>query len=101
MNALVFSVVNALVLRPLPVDHPEQLRVLENNQFHLGQSFPDYRDLRDQNQVFSGLLGSRVVQLELDSHEGAARTWGYLATGNYFDVLGVRPALGRFFHPGR
>jgi len=99
VNALVFSVVNALVLRPLPVDHPEQLRVLENNQFHLGQSFPNYRDLRDQNQVFSGLFATRVVQLELDSHEGAARTWGYLATGNYFDVLGVRPALGRFFHP--
>jgi predicted permease len=98
VNALVFSVVNALVLRPLPVDHPEELRVVENNQFHLGQSFPAYRDLRDQNQVFSGLLGVRVVQLELDSREGAARTWGYLATGNYFDVLGVHPALGRFFH---
>jgi predicted permease len=40
----------------------------------------------------------RVVQIELDSREGASRTWGYLATGNYFDVLGVRPALGRFFH---
>src|ERR1700746_2084428 len=63
VNALVFSVVNALVLRPLPVDHPEQLRVLENNQFHLGQSFPNYRDLRDQNQVFSGLFATRVVQL--------------------------------------
>ncbi len=98
VNALVFSVVNALVLRPLPVDHSEQLRVLENNQFHLGQSFPTYRDLRDQNQVFSGLFGTRVVQLELDSRDGAARTWGYLATGNYFDVLGVQPALGRFFH---
>jgi macrolide transport system ATP-binding/permease protein len=98
VNALVFSVVNALVLRPLPVDHPEELRVIENNQFHLGQSFPAYRDLRDQNQVFSGLLGVRVVQIELDSNEGATRTWGYLATGNYFDVLGVRPALGRFFH---
>jgi predicted permease len=98
VNALVFSVVNALVLRPLPVDHPEELRVIENNHFHLGQSFPAYRDLRDQNQVFSGLLGVRVVQIELDSREGATRTWGYLATGNYFDVLGVRPALGRFFH---
>ncbi len=98
VNALVFSVVNALVLRPLPVDHSEQLRVLENNQFHLGQSFPTYRDLRDQNQVFSGLFGTRVVQLELDSRDGAARTWGYLATGNYFDVLGVQPALGHFFH---
>ncbi len=98
VNALVFSVVNALVLRPLPVEHASQLQFLQNNQFGIGQSFPNYRELRDHNQAFSGLLGYRVVQLELDSSEGASRTWGYLATGNYFDVLGVQPALGRFFH---
>lgn len=98
VNALVFSVVNALVLRPLPVDHPERLVFLENQRHEPGQSFPNFRDIRDRNQVFSGLLGYRVVQLELDSRAGAARTFGYLATGNYFDVLGVRPAMGRFFH---
>jgi predicted permease len=98
VNALVFSVVNALVLRQLPVDKPEQLVFLETKQFGAGHSFPNYREVRDQNQVFSGLLGYRVVQLELDSHQGATRSWGYLATGNYFDVLGIRPAVGRFFH---
>ncbi len=97
-NALVFSVVNALVLRPLPVEHAEQLVFLENKHAGPGHSFPTYRDLRDRNQVFSGLIGYRITQLELDSRTGASRTWGYLATGNYFDVLGVRPAMGRFFH---
>lgn len=99
VNALVYSVVNALVLRPLPVDRPGQLVFLENARFGAGQSFPTYRELRDRNQVFSGTLGYRVVQLELDSHSGAIRTWGYLATGNYFDVLGIKPLLGRVFHP--
>jgi predicted permease len=98
VNALMFSVVNALVLRPLPVEKPGELVFLENNHFGIGQSFPNYRDFRDQNQVFSGLMAYRVVQIELDSRVGTARTWGYLATGNYFDVLGIQPALGRFFH---
>ena len=99
VNALVFSVVNAIVLRPLPVDQPGQLAFLENLQFGAGQSFPNYRQVRDRNQVFSGTLGYRVVQIELESNANAAdRTWGYLATGNYFDVLGIKPFLGRVFH---
>ncbi|HEY2498535.1 MAG TPA: ABC transporter permease, partial [Candidatus Angelobacter sp.] len=98
VNALVFSVVNAIVLRPLPVDQPAQLAFLENSQLDAGQSFPNYREVRDRNQVFTGTLGYRVVQVELESHAGASRTWGYLATGNYFDVLGVKPLLGRMFH---
>lgn len=98
VNALVFSVMNALVLRPLAVEHPQQLRVVQNNAYGLGQSFPACRELRDRNQVFSGLLGYRVAQIALDGEHGATRCWGYLATGNYFDVLGVRPYIGRFFH---
>jgi predicted permease len=91
-------VVNAIVLRPLPVNQPAQLAFLENSQFDAGQSFPNYREVRDRNQVFTGALGYRVVQVELESRVGASRTWGYLATGNYFDVLGVKPLLGRMFH---
>src|SRR5215470_16690453 len=97
-NSLVFSVVNALLLRPLPVENPEQLASLESSTGGPGLSFPDYRDLRDRNQAFAGLVGCRVAPMELDSSEGAYRIWGYLATGNYFDVLGLHPALGRFFH---
>jgi predicted permease len=96
-NALVFSVVNALVLKPLPVEHPEQLAFVETERGP-GQSFPDYRDLRDRNQTFTGLAAYRISPIELESQDHAERTWGYLATGNYFDLLGIRPLIGRFFH---
>jgi predicted permease len=96
-NALVFSVINALLLRPLPVERPGQLVFLETNS-GFTQSFPNYRDLRDRNQAFSGLVGYRLAPMELESASGATRIWGLLATGNYFDVLGVHPVMGRFFH---
>jgi predicted permease len=96
-NALVFSVVNALVLRPLPVDHPSEL-VFVGRDSNPDQSFPNYRDLRDRNQTFAGLAAYRISPIELEGQSSPARTWGYLATGNYFDLLGVHPLLGRFFH---
>src|SRR5215467_6340438 len=97
-NALVFSVVNALVLRPLPVEKPEQLVFLQSPTGGVTHSFPAYRDYRDRNQTFTGLVAYRVSPMELESQGGANRVWGYLASGNYFDVLGVQPVLGRFFH---
>ena len=96
-NASVFSVVNALLLRPLPVERPDQLAFLETKS-GITQSFPNYRDVRDRNQTFAGLAGYRLAPMELESTSGATRIWGLLATGNYFDVLGVRPVMGRFFH---
>ena len=98
-NTAVFSVVNALILRPLPVERPSELVFLENARYGAGQSFPNYKDLRDRNQVLAGLVGYRMAPMELETDRGAERIWGYLATGNYFDVLGVKPALGRFFSP--
>ena len=106
VNTAIFSVVNALVLRPLPVERPKELAFLENAHYGPGQSFPNYKDLRDRNQTFVGLIGYRIAPMELETNRGAERIWGYLATGNYFDILGVEPALGRFFnknddlHPG-
>jgi predicted permease len=97
VNALAFSVVNALLLRPLPVDHPNQLAFVETEKYP-NLSFPNYVDLRDRNQAFSGLLACRISPMDLETANGARRIWGYLATGNYFDVLGVKPLLGHFFH---
>ena len=98
VNALVFSVVNALMLRPLPVEHPEQLFFLQSPTGGVTHSYPAYHDYRDRNQTFAGLVDYRVSPMELESRDGANRVWGYLASGNYFDVLGVHPFLGRFFH---
>lgn len=96
-NTLVFSVVNALVLKPLPVDRPADL-VFVQPVGGSTISFPVYRDLRDRNDTLAGLVGYRIAPMSVDRDTTAARVWGYLVTGNYFDVLGVRPVAGRFFH---
>ena len=101
-NTAIFSLVNAVLLRPLPVDRPEQLVSLnsvsptgENNIPTL--SYPNYRDYRDRNEVLAGLLSYRFSPVSLSNNGVNERVWSYLASGNYFDVLGVKPALGRFF----
>ena len=97
-NTLVFSVVNALVLRQLPVENPQRLVFLQTKGGGISHSFPNYRELRDRNNAFSGLVGYRISPMNLEVGGGPNRVWGYLATGNYFDVLGVAPEAGRFFH---
>jgi MacB-like periplasmic core domain len=86
-NTAIFSVVNALVLRPLPVERPKDLAFFENARYGPSQSFPNYKDLRDRNQTFAGLIGYRMAPIELETDRGAQRIWGYLATGNYFDIF--------------
>lgn len=96
-NTLIFSIVNALVLKPLPVERPAELAFIEpggGSTF----SFPAYRDLRDRNDSLAGLLAFRFAPMSIDRDGRAMRVWGYLVTGNYFDVLGIQPAAGRFFH---
>jgi hypothetical protein len=96
-NAAVFSAVNTFVLKPLPVGQPEHLLAVQGRP---GLSFPDYRDLRDRNSSLTALAGYRMAPMNLEIAAGPVRTWGYLATGNHFDALGVEPAVGRFFHAG-
>jgi macrolide transport system ATP-binding/permease protein len=99
-NTAIFSLVNTALLRPLPVEQPDRLVALNSapsNSPHM--SYPNYRDFRDRNNSLSGVLAYRFVALNLSSEGVNDRAWGYLATGNYFEVLGVRPALGRFFTP--
>lgn len=97
VNTLVFSVASGLVIRPLPVDRPDQLVTIQEGSRE-GLSYPAYRDVRDRNATFAGVAGYRIAPMSLEHDGAASRAWGYLATGNYFDVLGVRPAAGRFFH---
>lgn len=102
-NTAIFSLVNTVLLRPLPVAHPEQLVEVYGTQHNGGDmtldSYLDYKDYRDRNNVVSGLLAYRFAPMSV-SHAGSnERVWGYLVSGNYFDVLGVPPQLGRGFLP--
>jgi predicted permease len=102
-NAVVFSVLNALVLHPLNVPHSENLYMLER-AFERGnspsQSYPDYLDLRDRNRSFESLVSYDIQGgVGLDTGSGnPSVVWPYMVSGNYFDSLGVRPYLGRFIH---
>jgi predicted permease len=97
-NAVVFSVMNGLILRPLSVPQAESLYSIEHTGNVLGLSYPDYLDLRDRNRSFDDLAGYSITQAALNTGEGPTPVWGVDASGNYFDALRVQPYLGRFFH---
>lgn len=97
-NTAIFSLINTAALRPLPIKNPEQLMSLANKvEDHMFPvfSYPNYKDFRDRNNVFDGLLAYRFAPLSM-SHDGInERLWGYLVTGNYFEVLGINAIRGR------
>jgi len=98
-NAVVFSVMNGLILRPLNVPEAKSLYGIERaGDEDLGQSYPDYLDVRDRNHSFDGVGGYSIDEVALDTGNKPSRVWGMEATGNYFDVLRIQPYLGRFFH---
>ncbi|MGD0627789.1 MAG: ABC transporter permease [Terracidiphilus sp.] len=98
-NAVVFSLVDALLFKPMNVPGGQNVYTIENS--HGGfpsQSYPDYVDLRDRNRTFNGMLVCEISTAGLDTDGNPAPVWLYTASGNYFDVLRVQPYLGRFFH---
>jgi predicted permease len=98
-NSVVFGVLNALILRPLNVPHPQSLYNLERGGYkEQSTSYPDYLDLRDRNRSFNGLTAYILVQVGMDTGKNPSDSWGYEVTGNYFDAMGIQPFLGRFFH---
>lgn len=98
-NAVVFSVLNAVVLKPLNVPEAQNVYTLQRFQY-ASQSYPDYLDLRDRNRTFESLMAYQIIgAVGVNSGRGVPSTaWPYLASGNYFDGLGIQPYLGRFFH---
>lgn len=102
-NTAIFSLIDTVLLRPLPVRDASQLvelyGTLHNNADYTIQSYPNYKEYRDRNDVLSGLFAYRMVVTSLSHSGNNQRVWGYLVSGNYFDVLGVKPALGRAFLP--
>jgi predicted permease len=107
-NATVFTLINTLFLNPLPVDQPAHLVAVNTldtkNTTQFGNvmplSYPNLIDLRGANHVFTGLAGySAPAHLAMSTGGEPETVFSQLVTGNYFDVLGVRPAIGRFFLP--
>jgi len=98
-NAVVFSVMNGLILRPLNVPEAQSLYAVERSSDKgTDQSYLNYLDMRDRNQGFEDLATYSIPQVALDTGEGPSAVWGVEASGNYFDALRVHPYLGRFFH---
>src|SRR5215469_3038681 len=103
-NAAIFSFVDALYLKPLPVSHPERLvRIYAqgpSGHYGAGFSYTEFEQLRDHNSSFSGLaVETQVAQLHLVSGGNSEEIRGEFVSGNYFSLLGVQPALGRSFLP--
>jgi predicted permease len=101
-NTAIFSLVNTVVLRSLPVDRPNEIvsvAVRGKEDSMSAFSYPNYKDFRDHNDVLSGLLVYRFVPLSLSRGGNNERIWGYEVSGNYFDVLNVKAIHGRTFLP--
>jgi len=94
-NTAIFSMVNATLMRPLPVANPEQLVFVFNGPSGSVFSYPDYVTLRDQNNVLEGLIAWGGITASLNSNDQADFVTGAIVSGNFFDVLGVRAQLGR------
>ena len=103
VNAAIFSAINGFLLRPIAAKHPEQLTVLVLQQAGDGTmqrfSYPDYKDLRDETNVFSGLAAWRVTLGSLMTENRGDHSIITRVTGNYFSMLGIQPALGRLILP--
>ncbi len=102
-NAAIFSITDKVLLQTLPVQDPDQLAVLSAYDPKEGPgldstfSYPMYQDLRDRNDVFSGVIARGGAQMNVSYADLNERVRGELVSGNYFEVLGVRPWAGRLF----
>jgi predicted permease len=100
-NAAIFSMLDTVLLQSLPVTNPDQLAVLstydpkEGPGFDSSFSYPMYQDLRDHNSVFSGVIARSGAQMNVSYGDQTERVSGELVSGNFFEVLGVRPWAGR------
>jgi putative ABC transport system permease protein len=108
-NTAIYTLLDRALLRSLPVRDPDHLvwlsasgsdsgrRSVEGGDPHAYFSYPMYRDIRDQNSVFSGVLATRPVQVAVQTSGQPELAAGELVSGNYFEVLGATPELGRLF----
>jgi putative ABC transport system permease protein len=102
-NTAIFSAVNAVLLKPLPFPESEQLvdlsETFKPNGFG-SVSVPNYEDWKNQNTVFAGISAYSFTSFNLEGGDTPQRVPGIRVSANYFDVLGIKPALGRAFISG-
>ena len=97
-NAIVFSVLNSIVLKPLNLPGAENLYIVQRFTYP-SQSYLDYVDLRDRNRTFESMSAFQIIgPVGIDTGAHPSTAWPFLSSGNYFDSLQVQPFLGRFFH---
>lgn len=89
---MAFSIVNAFVFKPLPIRDPGSVYFMQS------WSYPDFKDLQERLDV-DALVGYRIAMMSAGVKPDTSILWGYLASGNYFESLGLTPAAGRFFTP--
>lgn len=102
-NTAIFSGVSAFLMRPLPVPRANELvrplEVAEDRGVTDEMSYPDFLDYRNQSTLYTGLSAEDMVQAAIDADNQNDVIWGQVVSANYFDVLQVKPALGRGFLP--
>ena len=103
VSTAVFSVIDAVLIRPLPFDHPEQIFFMQTNSpqgYQQPASYPEYLDWRRENQIFSVLAGYMHGSSNFEGPAGPIALPNVTTTDSFFDIFRVRPLLGRTFAPG-
>src|SRR5262247_2416849 len=95
-NTAVFSLLDALLLKKLPVKQPEQLVIVGG--LHFAHPDPVYQELSEKNSVFAAMFTFHSIEMTMSDGDRAERVLGELVSGNFFTVLGVGPHLGRVFN---
>jgi predicted permease len=106
-NVIVFGVLQALILEPLDVPHSDRVVTFANReQGYPIYSYPEVRDVREGNTVFSAVAADAITMFGLEANGVTRPAWGYEVSGQYFEVMGIQPLLGRLLrradddHPG-
>jgi len=106
-NVVVLGVLQALILRPIDVPNPERVMTLAHkNHTYPFFSYPEVRDVRDGNSVFSAVAAMMIQNFGLEANGATRPIWGCEVSGQYFEVVGIQPFLGRLLqrsdddHPG-
>jgi predicted permease len=106
-NVIVFGVLQAIILQPINVPRPDRVVTFSHlNHGYPGFSYPEVRDVRDDSTVFSAVAAEAMNVFGLDNNGFTQPVWGEEVSGQYFEVVGIKPALGRLLtradddHPG-